>query len=475
MDAVTADAAPAPFRRAEIIAVGSELLMPPRLDTNSLTITEHLNALGIPVMAKAIVGDRIDDVAALVAAAAARADLVLVTGGLGPTDDDVTRDAVARVLGRAMQEHAPIVEKLRARFASRGLEMPEINRRQAMVMAGAVVLDNVTGTAPGQWIEHDRGVNGGVDGGVIVLLPGPPRELLPMLQGLVDGPLGARSGEIRLLRRSIFITGMTESHAEEALLPCYERWRQLPLPIEATILAAPGQIELHLIVRASHGQGTPVLDAAVVDVERALGERVFSTSGQRLEEVVGGLLAARGWRIALAESCTGGLTASRLTDVPGSSSYVEAGVVAYSNVAKTLLADVPAALIAEHGAVSEPVAAAMAEGVRARAGVDLGLGITGIAGPSGGSEAKPVGTVAIALSVVGMETRVRTFRFPGGRAQVKFFASQSALDMVRRALIHDRTASAGGDQWTVSSQRPADAAATPRPSGEGASAPSSTP
>jgi nicotinamide-nucleotide amidase len=465
MDAVTADAAPAPFRRAEIIAVGSELLMPPRLDTNSLTITEHLNALGIPVMAKAIVGDRIDDVSALIAAAAARADLVLVTGGLGPTDDDVTRDAVARVLGRAMEEHAPIVEKLRARFASRGLEMPEINRRQAMVMAGAVVLDNITGTAPGQWIEHDAGV--------IVLLPGPPRELLPMLQGLVDGPLGARSGEVRLLRRSIFVTGMTESHAEEALLPCYERWRQQPLPIDATILAAPGQIELHLVVRASHEKATPVLDAAVVDVERALGERVFSTSGQRLEEVVGGLLAARGWRIALAESCTGGLTASRLTDVPGSSTYVEAGVVAYSNVAKTLLADVPAALIAEHGAVSEPVAVAMAEGVRARAGVDLGLGITGIAGPSGGSEAKPVGTVSIALAVVGMETRVRTFRFPGGRAQVKFFASQSALDMVRRALIHHRAASAAGDQWTVSPRTSADAAATPRTFGEGASTPSS--
>jgi nicotinamide-nucleotide amidase len=273
---------------------------------------------------------------------------------------------------------------------------------------------------------------------------------------------------VRLLTRTVFVTGMTESHAEEALLPSYERWRAGALPIDATILATPGQIELHLTVRAPAERGTALLAEAVADVERALGERVFTTSGQRLEEVVGALLVERGWRIALAESCTGGLAASRLTDVPGSSTYDELGVVAYSNAAKSSLLGVPEALIAEHGAVSEPVAAAMAEGVRARAGVEIAVGITGIAGPSGGSDAKPVGTVSIAISVAGRETRARTFRFPGGRAQVKFFASQSALDIVRRILLssradrgpddlsrEERSGERSGDQWTVSPRRSA--------------------
>jgi nicotinamide-nucleotide amidase len=453
-ETVSGEASAAPFRRAEIIAVGSELLMPPRLDTNSLTITERLNALGIPVMAKSIAGDRVEDVAALASAAMARADLVILTGGLGPTDDDVTRDAASRVLGRTMTEAPAIVDKLKARFASRGLEMPAINRRQALVIDGAVVLDNPNGTAPGQWIAHDRGV--------LLLLPGPPRELGPMLERLVEGPLAERAGEIRLLKRTVFVTGMTESHAEEALLPCYERWRAGTLPIDATILAAPGQIELHLVVRGREAEATPILDAAVADVEQALGERIFSTTGERLEAVVGQRLTAHGWRIALAESCTGGLMASRLTDVAGSSTYVELGVVAYSNAAKVSLLGVPASLIEAHGAVSEPVAVAMAEGVRARAGVELGVGITGIAGPTGGTPEKPVGTVAIAIAAEGIETRVRTFRFPGGRAQVKFFASQSALDMVRRLLASGESGRAG-DQWTVSTpgSRPA---AAPAPS-----------
>lgn len=446
MDAVTPSDGPAPFRRAEIIAVGSELLMPPRLDTNSLAVTERLNALGIPVLGKAIVGDRVDDAASLIAAAMTRADLVILTGGLGPTDDDVTRDAAARVLGRRMSEAPAIVEKLRARFASRGLEMPAINRRQAMVIDGAVVLDNPHGTAPGQWIAHDAGV--------LVLLPGPPRELGPMLDRLVEGPLGARAGDVRLLKRTIHVTGMTESHAEEALMPCYEKWRGRALPVDATILAAPGQIELHLVVRGREAEATSVLDGAVADVEQALGDRIFSTAGERLEAVVGERLRARGWRIALAESCTGGLAASRLTDIAGSSDYVELGVVAYSNAAKTSLLGVPPALIDAHGAVSEPVAAAMAEGVRARAGVEVAVGITGIAGPGGGSPDKPVGTVAIAVACEGAATHVRTFRFPGGRVQVKFFASQAALDMVRRAIGRSEAPVRHGDQWSVAPSRP---------------------
>lgn len=414
--------------RAEIIAVGSELLTPSRSDTNSLFITGVLNTLGIEVAAKTIVGDRLDDVMSAVRLALARVDLLVMTGGLGPTDDDLTRDAVARVLERPLVEDVEILERIRGRFKRRELAMPEINRRQAMVPVGATPLDNPNGTAPGLWIPHGNQV--------VVLLPGPPREMQPILRGIADERLAARVGADRIFRRQLTITGRTESHTEEALLPAYARWREWPRPIEATILAVYGQIELHLTVRApdaAEGQGT--LDRAVADVCEALGLDVVSDRGELLEEVVGTLLVRAGWRIAAGESCTGGLLTSRLTDIAGSSQYVERAIVAYSNEAKIDQLAVPAALIAEHGAVSEPVALAMAEGARARGGVEVGVGITGIAGPGGGSEAKPVGTVAIALVAPDEEPRVRTFRFAGDRKQIKFQAAQFALDMVRRLLL----------------------------------------
>ena len=414
-----------PLSTAEIIAIGSELLEPPRLDTNSLTITAALAEIGISVRAKAIVGDRVGDVARLVEGALDRSDLVVTSGGLGPTDDDVTREAVARVLGRALVEDAAIVDGLRVRFASRGYTMPDINRRQAMVLAGADVLDNPNGSAPGQWIEQgDK---------VVVLLPGPPRELEPMLEALVAGRLASRAAATRVHKRAVFITGLTESHAEEMLQPLYRAWQTREIAIEATILATPGQLELHLFARGPEAEALAALGAAVDEVRRSVGAHVFSVEGRRLEEVVGGLLASRGWRIALAESCTGGLATSRLTDVPGSSAWVDRTIVAYSNAAKTALLDVPEALIAEHGAVSEPVARAMAEGVRRLAGVEAGLGITGIAGPTGGTDGKPVGTVCLAVTA-GEETRVRTVRYPGSRTQVKFNATQGAFDLLRRAL-----------------------------------------
>ena len=421
-----------PLTRAEIIAVGSELLTPLRVDTNSLFITEKLNALGIDVVMKGVAGDDREELAYLFRLALARADLVVFSGGLGPTDDDVTREVVAATLGRALAEDLAITERMRARFAARGYKgpMPESNRRQAMVPEGAMVVENSRGSAPGLWLDEGEAV--------VLLLPGPPRELRPMLEALVDGPLGARAAGVPLLRRVLKIAGRIESHTDEALQPLYRQWEQATPRISATILAALGQIELHLSARSSSADAAgSALETAVRQVCALLGEDVFSTDGKSMEAVVGEMLAARGYRIALGESCTGGLVTSRLTDVAGSSQYVERTVVAYSNQAKTDLLGVPTALIEQHGAVSEPVAIAMAEGARASGGVDVAVGVTGIAGPGGGSAEKPVGTVAIA-AMVGPAMRVRTFRFHGEREQVKFQASQAALDMVRRMLLSPR-------------------------------------
>ena len=415
-----------PLTRAAILAVGSELLTPTRTDTNSLFITEQLNLLGIDVVFKSVIGDDRPELEHGVRSGLARVDLLVCCGGLGPTDDDLTRVVVADVLGRSLVEDESITARIQARFQGRGLSMPEINRRQAMVPAGAVVIANPNGTAPGLWIEEG--------GQVIVLLPGPPRELKPMVTALVSGPLRARAGGEPVVRRVIRITGRSESHTEEALQPLYGEWARAPVPIAATILASLGQIELHLSAHAdSRAQAETALNLATDRVLAVLGTFVYSTDGRGLEDVVGGLLADRRLTIAAAESCTGGLIMSRLTDVPGSSRYVERGVVVYSNRSKTELLAVPEAVIASHGAVSEPVAIAMAEGVRSRSGVDIGVGVTGIAGPDGGTAEKPVGTVVIAVASAS-GSQVRTYRFVGGREMVKFQASQAALDTVRRML-----------------------------------------
>jgi nicotinamide-nucleotide amidase len=418
-----------PLARAAIVAVGSELLTPARLDTNSLFITEQLNLLAIDVVAKAVVGDDRAELAHVFRSLLARVDLVVFSGGLGPTDDDVTRDAVAGVLERPLREDPAITAALRARYAARGYggPMPENNRRQAHVPDGARVLENARGSAPGLWLD--------VGDQVVLLLPGPPRELKPMLSALVDGPLRDRGPGGTLSRRVIRIAGRIESQTDEALQPLYREWERATPPIAATILAALGQIELHLWM---HAASRPVADERLARaVEQAcavIGEDAFSTDGRPLEHVVGDLLAARGWRLAVAESCTGGLVTSRLTDVPGSSRYVERAVVTYANEAKVEWLGVPPEMIAAHGAVSEPVAQAMASGVRSRARVDVGVGVTGIAGPGGGSPEKPVGTVAIAV-VTPDAVRSRVFRFNGEREQVKFQASQGALDMLRRLLL----------------------------------------
>jgi nicotinamide-nucleotide amidase len=415
-----------PFARAAVLAVGTELLTPSRIDTNSLAITARLNELGIDVVWKAVVGDDRATVARAMRDALGQADLLVCCGGLGPTDDDVTRDAAADALGLSLATDAAIAARIEARFAARGLTMPRINLRQAQVPAGAHVLENTVGTAPGLWIPADaQGV---------LLLPGPPRELEPMLAAVTATHLAPRAGGWTVRRRVIRVTGRTESHAEEAVQPLYAGWAAATPPVRVTILASLGQIDLHLSARATDAATADAALASAVEMAQArLGSDVYSVDGCGLEEVVGDQLARRGWRVAVAESCTGGLITSRLTDVPGSSRYVDRAVVTYSNEAKTALLGVPAELIAAHGAVSEPVALAMAEGVRARAGVDLGVGVTGIAGPDGGSPEKPVGTVVVAVAVAG-RTEVRTKRFTGDRALVKFQASQAALDLARRLL-----------------------------------------
>ena len=418
---------------AVVVAVGSELLTPHKSDTNSLFITERLNGIGISVVQKLVAGDDPAGLARALQYALGLAEIVVVTGGLGPTADDVTRDVAADLLGVPLDESAAIVESIRTRFTARGLEMPEINRRQAAVPRGAEILENPRGTAPGLWLTAGR-VR-------LVLLPGPPRELRPMVDRLVADRLAATARGRRVQRRTIRTTGRTESHVDELVRPIYEPLAERQPRVETTILASLGQIDLHLsTVGADPDAGARVLDSAVAELAGALGGCVVSTDGRSLPEVVGELLRRRGARVAVAESCTGGLIASRLTDVPGSSAYVHAGWVLYSNAAKVALGVAPE-LIETHGAVSEPVADAMAAAARAAAGVEFGLAVTGIAGPGGATPAKPVGTVCLALAGPGAAPRVRRVRLPGDRERVKFQASQAALDLLRRALLRGATGS----------------------------------
>jgi nicotinamide-nucleotide amidase len=293
-----------------------------------------------------------------------RSDLVILTGGLGPTDDDLTRDVAAEVLGLPMDVDESIVAQIRARFEKRGLVMPEVNRRQAQVPRGALVLDNPNGTAPGLFIDH-AGAGGRQ---IVILLPGPPRELQPMFDLVCAGPLRERAGAERSYKTTLFLTGRGESHVEQLVQPIYSRWRNASPPVSTTILAAMGQIELHLTVRETDGaRAAAILARAREELLAVIAADVYSSDGRAMEEVVGDLLKARGYTIAAAESCTGGLFTSRLTDVPGSSAYVRASVVAYAYEDKTALLGVPADLLAAHGAVSEPLVLAEAP-TRSRSG-----------------------------------------------------------------------------------------------------------
>jgi nicotinamide-nucleotide amidase len=415
------------IEHAEILAVGTELISLGREDTNSVFLTRRLADLGIAVHAKSVVADRRADLEAVLRAALQRAPLVITTGGLGPTDDDLTREVAAEIAGWPLREHPELLAAIEERFRLRGVPMPAINRRQAMVPDGAVALDNPNGSAPGLLFElGDR---------LLVLLPGPPREMQPMFESHVVPRLDTRTTGHRVRRRVIRVTGRSESQVEELANPVYSLAPPDGISIETTILASPGQIELHL---SASGLDAAALDrfleARVTSVVGALGQSVFSTDGRSLEAVVGHLLEARGWRIAVAESCTGGLLLGRLTDVPGSSTWVVGGIVAYDNQVKIASLSVDAAVLARDGAVSEAVARAMAEGVRRSLGTDVGVGVTGIAGPGGGSVEKPVGSVAIAVTAGASPTVSKMYRFPGDREMVRRFATSAALDLVRAAV-----------------------------------------
>jgi nicotinamide-nucleotide amidase len=409
--------------KAEIIAVGSELLTPYRLDTNSLFLTDQLNRLGIRVTRKVVVGD---DPALLREAfreALERVELVVASGGLGPTADDLTRETVADLLGRPLIRDDAILHTIEARFQRFGRKMAEVNTRQAMVPEGAIVLPNVRGTAPGLWLE--------ANGRIVLLLPGPPVELESLFKSEVCPRLAKRAPHVRLFTRDVRITGMPESEVEQRVAPIYTQYSEA----ETTILATPGEIQLHPRVWSSDAAAAEkILDELVKRMVFAVGENVFTTAGESLEEVVAGTLIFNRATIAVAESCTGGLVAERLTNVPGSSAYFRGGVVCYSNDLKTAWVDVPAELIEAKGAVSSEVALAMAEGVRLRSGATLGLSITGVAGPGGGAPVKPVGTVHIGLA--GEDgARERGFRFPGDRDLIRRQASQAGLDMIRRYFL----------------------------------------
>ncbi|MGO8788168.1 MAG: competence/damage-inducible protein A [Terriglobia bacterium] len=407
---------------AEIIAVGSELLTPHHTDTNSLYLTDKLNSLGIIVRFKTIVGDSKEDLAAVLQDALDRSPLIVLTGGLGPTEDDLTRDVAAEVLGRPLHEVPELRQRIEERYARLGRAMPDNNLRQAQVPEGAEWLENRNGTAPGIWIEYEDKI--------LVMLPGPPRELEPLFDITCVPRLERVAPAERIRTRVYKVVGLPESEVDQLIAPLY---RPFTNP-STTILASLGTIEVHLRARAESDQLAEEKLAELGDkIELVLGDRVYSTKGESLEEVVGMYLVMRQKTLAVAESCTGGLLAERLTRISGSSTYFLGGAVCYTNGMKTRWAGVPADMIKEHGAVSKPVAQALAEGIRNRVGASIGVGITGIAGPTGGSHDKPVGLVFVALADE-RGTQVRQFQFPGSRDRVRLWATQMALEMVRRRI-----------------------------------------
>jgi len=412
---------------AEIIAVGSELLTPHRQDTNSLYLTEKLNELGVEVRFKCIVGDDVEGLTAAAKLAMRRSDIIIFTGGLGPTEDDVTREAVAEALGLKLQRDLDLIAKLEERFAKRGMKMSANNAKQADVLTSAAALPNSLGTAPGQWI------GGKYDGQerLLMLVPGPPYEMKAMFEAECIPRLRARVPVQHIATRTFKMAMMPESQVDARVAPIYKTYTD----VETTILAGAGEIQLHLRCRKD---SQPEAEARVEElsekIEDELADSIFSRKGETIEQIVSYLLQMRSMTLAVAESCTGGLLAERITSIGGSSRYFLGGAVVYSNELKTQFANVPKALIDQHGAVSREVASAMAEGIRKRCVSSYGVGITGVAGPGGGSEQKPVGLVYIALA--GEEgTQVVERNFPGDRKRIRQFATQQALEMIRRALL----------------------------------------
>ncbi len=415
--------------KIEILAVGSEMLTPYHLDTDSLFLTRHLNRLGLRVSYKTVVGDDAEDLAACLRTAFERSDVIFTIGGLGPTRDDRTRETVASTLEKRLlfQEH--LWEQIQDRFQKRGISISDVNRKQAFIIEGSVPLDNPNGTAPGLWLESPQHT--------IALLPGPPREFEPMVADLIASRMQEQR-EGYLVRRVLKLAGVSESRIEDRISDLYPEENQ---DLEVTVLASPEEIEIHLTAFSGRSENDAEhnLSRVFTAMRERLGEDVFSTQEENLEEVVGKLLEQDAATLAVAESCTGGLLGHRITNVPGSSVYFLEGVEAYSNAAKIRLLGVSPSLLENCGAVSPEVSASMAEGIRAGSGATYGLSITGIAGPTGGSDEKPVGLVYISLAgPKGMQTKKNLFL--GDRLSVKRRASQTALDMLRRTLEREQTA-----------------------------------
>jgi len=410
-------------RKIEIMAIGSELLTPYFQDTNSLYLTERFNDLGMEVSYKTIVSDDWDDLVLCLKQALARADIIVGIGGLGPTSDDRTREALASALERKLIFKKEILQKIKKRFEHRGLSMPAVNKKQAYVIERGKPLENKKGTAPGLWLDTGSEI--------VILLPGPPHELKPMFDSSVWPGL-QKFRKKHTCRRVLKITGLTESKIESLISDLYPQESHLSL----TTLAYPGQIEIHITAHSEKSESeaekrVETLEKKLLD---KLKENVFSTRGEELEEVVGRLLRLHQKTLAAAESCTGGFLGHRLTNVPGSSDYFLQSMVVYSNEAKSYQLGVSSDLIEQHGAVSPQVATAMAAGIRQKACASFGLAITGIAGPTGGTPDKPVGLVYTALGWDNGTEVVKNI-FIGNREMVKFQSTQKALDMIRRHLM----------------------------------------
>jgi nicotinamide-nucleotide amidase len=409
--------------KIEIIAIGSELLTPHFQDTNSLYLTERLNDLGLEVSFKTIVGDEWDDLVLSIKQALSRADIILAMGGLGPTKDDRTREAFASVLERKLIFDKKLLQKIEERFKRRGLRMPPVNKKQAYVFEDTKTLDNKKGTAPG--LLMDTGSK------IIILLPGPPHELKPMFDTSV-WPSLQKLRKKYTARRTLKITGLTESKIETLISDLYPQESHIQL----TILACPGQIEIHLTAHSEESleKSEKTVHRLEKNILNRLKENVFSTTGEELEEVVGKLLRLHKNTLAVAESCTGGFLGHRLTNIPGSSDYFLQSMVVYSNDAKIYHLGISEELIEQHGAVSSQIATAMAVGIREKTRSSLGLAITGIAGPDGGTPEKPVGLVYTAMAWNNGTDVVKNL-FLGNREIIKYQSTQKSLDMVRRHLL----------------------------------------
>jgi nicotinamide-nucleotide amidase len=408
---------------AEIIAVGSEMLTSQRIDTNSLFITDQLNSLGVEVRRKLVIGDDRPLLTEAVRDALHHAGIVILSGGLGPTEDDVTREAVAAALDRELLFNQEICSAIEERFRRRQRKMAEINKRQAFVIAGAEILPNPNGTAVGQWVDHQ--------GRIVILLPGPPGELKPLVANECVPRLARRLPTQVIRTRFYRVTGLTESDLDALIAPVYTKYTNP----STTILAAPGDIQIHLRSRCGSAEDAERLLAEVGEpIEQLLGKHLFSRNGDPLEAIVGTLLRERKATLAIAESCTGGMAGERVTSIPGSSDYFVGGFVTYSERMKSELLGVDPDVIAAHTAVSKEVACAMAEGARVRTGATYAVSITGEAGPESSTGA-PVGTIFIGFAGPDGPAEALRFAMPGDRLRIRGFATQAALDMLRRRLL----------------------------------------